>query len=418
MKIIIIQHKDFLNGSGGTEKIGCFLSNILSKNNFEVEIATNQDISGNPMFDLDEKVKVINIFDKNVSQKKLLELYNYSGRSPFFWLYYKIQKKYYKFCNKRLIKKMGGVDGFNEFNLYQRSQAWKSFIVESKPDLIITMSIGSLLEITFKNEYNIPIINSVNGRPDYDYSDVLWYRSKSEMELLKNSYKQLTAIQVLFDSYKNYLPNTFKGKSFTIPNPVFQINDSEIVNHHKEKQRFKIINVASLVTSCKQQHIAIEVFSKIAKKYPTWDLHFWGTGNDLEVLQSQVKQFKLEDRVFFNGFTKKPIDEMKKSDVFLFPSKYEGFPLALTEAMSVGLPSIGFQTCSGVNELIENNVNGFLVNNEKELQESLERLLLSKDLREQLGTNAHQMVKKYNENYISDKWIDLISEVSKKQDVL
>lgn len=411
MKIVIVQHSGFLNGTGGTEKIGCFLSNILSENNFEVEIATNQESGGKPMFELNEQVKITNIFDKNVPQKKLLELYNYKGRNPFFWIYYKIQKKNYKAYNKKFLKKMNGIDEFNKFNLYQRSQAWKNYIVKSNPDLIITMTINSLLEITFGNEYNIPIINSVNGRPDYDYSDILWYRSKMNMELLRDSYKHLTAIQVLFDSYKNYLPDTFKGKSFTIPNPVFQIDDLEIVNHYKEKERFKILNVASLVTSCKQQDIAINIFSKIADKYPTWDLHFWGIGDDLEALQNQVKQLKLEDRVFFNGFTKNPIAKMKESDVFIFPSKYEGFPLALTEAMSVGLPSIGFQTCSGVNELIENNVNGFLVNNESELQESLENLIISKDLRIQFGANAHHMMKKFNENNVSDKWIDVINQI-------
>lgn len=411
MKIVIIHHSGFLNGTGGTEKIGCFLSNILSENNFEVEIATNQESGGKPMFHLNEKVKITNIFDKNVPQKKLLELYNYKGRNPFFWIYYKIQKKYYKAYNKNFIKKMNGIDEFNKFNLYQRSQAWKNYIVKSNPDLIITMTINSLLEITFENEYNIPIINSVNGRPDYDYSDILWYRSKADMELLRDSYKNLTAIQVLFDSYKNYLPDTFKGKSFTIPNPVFQIDDSGIVNHYKEKERFKVLHVGSLVTSCKQQDVAINVFSKIADKYPAWDLHFWGIGDDLEALQNQVKQFKLEERVFFNGFTKNPIEKMKESDVFVFPSKYEGFPLALTEAMSVGLPSIGFQTCSGVNELIENNVNGFLVNNESELQESLENLIVSKDLRQQMGANAHQMMKKFNENNVSDKWIDVINQI-------
>ncbi|MFQ6599077.1 glycosyltransferase [Flavobacterium sp. C3NV] len=414
MKIVVIQHSGFLNGTGGTEKIGCFLSNILSENNFEVEIATNQESGGKPMFQLNEKVKITNIFDKNVPQKKLLELYNYKGRNPFSWIYYKIQKKYYKAYNKKFLKKMNGIDEFNKFNLYQRSQAWKNYIVKSNPDLIITMTINSLLEITFGNEYNIPIINSVNGRPDYDYSDILWYRSKSDMELLKDSYKHLTAIQVLFDSYKNYLPDTFKGKSFTIPNPVFQIDDSEIVNHYKEKERFKILNVASLVTSCKQQDIAINVFSRIAAKYSTWDLHFWGIGDDLEALQNQVDQLKLEDRVFFNGFTKNPIAKMKESDVFIFPSKYEGFPLALTEAMSVGLPSIGFQTCSGVNELIENNVNGFLVNNESELQESLENLIVNKDLRKQFGANAHHMMKKFNENNVSDKWIDVINQILTK----
>lgn len=410
MKIVIIQVRGFLNGSGGTEKIGCYLANNLAKNNFEVEIATNENTSGNSFFFLDEAVRITNIFDNQNIQKHLLDLNNYKGKNPFSWMFHKVKKKYAKLRNRILLKKMGGIDGLNTFNLYHRSQSWNKYIIRTKPDLIITMSIGSLLEITYTNNYKIPIINSVNGRPDYDYSDLLWYRSKSEMRLLKEAYKNLTAIQILFDSYKNYLPDTFKGKAVTISNPVLQVDDSEIVDHFREKERFAIINIASLVTSCKQQDIAISVFSRIANKYLNWDLHFWGVGNDLEILQSQVKKLGLDGRVFFNGFTNDPMSKMKESDLFIFPSKYEGFPLALVEAMSVGLPCVGFETCSGVNELIRHTSNGFLVKDEDAMCESLEVLMTDKDLRKKMGINAHEMVKKYNEKDVMNKWLDLITQ--------
>lgn len=410
MKILIVQHHGFLNGSGGTEKICCYLANNLVNNNFEVEIATNQNSHGSPFFSLDEKIKITNIFDSQVIQKSTLELHNYKGKNPFFWVYYKILKKYSKNYNKVLLKKWGGIDELNKFNLNNRSQAWGKYILESRPDLIITMSISSLLEISFKNDYNIPIINSVNGRPDYDYSDLLWYRSDKEMKLLKDAYKSLSGIQVLFESYKEYLPDTFKGKSFTITNPVFQIDDSEIVNHYNEKERFKIVNIATLATNCKQQDVAILVFSRLANKYLNWDLHFWGIGSDLEMLQNLVRQLNIEDRVFFNGFTSNPIDKLKESDVFIFPSKYEGFGLALVEAMTVGLPCIGFETCSGVNELIEHNKNGFLVKNEEEMKEALVALITNTDLRKEMGANAHEMAKKHNEKDVLDEWIGQINQ--------
>ncbi|REH01116.1 glycosyltransferase [Flavobacterium aquicola] len=413
MKIVIIQVRGFLNGSGGTEKIGCYLANNLAKNNFEVEIATNEHTSGNPFFPLDEMVQITNIFDKQHIQKHLLDLHNYKGKNPFSWMCHKVVKKYTKLRNKILLKKMGGIDGLNTFNLSHRSQAWNKYIIAAKPDLIITMNIGSLLEITYENNYEIPIINSVNGRPDYDYSDLLWYRSENEMRLIKESYKNLAAIQVLFDSYNNYLPDTFTGQAVTISNPVLQVNDSEIIDHCKEKERFKIINVASLVISCKQQDIAISVFSGVANKYLNWDLHFWGIGNDLEKLQNQVKVLGIEDRVFFNGFTSDPLEKMRESDLFIFPSKYEGFPLALVEAMSVGLPSVGFETCSGVNELIEHTANGFLAKDENAMRESLEVLMTNKNLRQQMGIIAHEMVKKYNEKDIMNKWLDLITQFRK-----
>ena len=52
---------------------------------------------------------------------------------------------------------------------------------------------------------------------------------------------------------------------------------------------------------------------------------------------------------------------VSNASVCAFPSKYEGFPLALTEAMSAGLPCVGFKSCTGVNGLIVDGENGFLV---------------------------------------------------------
>jgi len=415
MKILIIQHLNFINGSGGTEKIASFLANGFRQNQHEVEIATNQDISGNPIFPLEKGIKVSNIFSSDILQKSLQPIYNYEGKNPFLWIRHKIAKKRAKIFNKNLLKEMSGEDGLFKFNLNERAKAWKNHILQNNPDVIVTMSVSSLLEITFNNQLTIPIVNSVNGRPDYDYTDILWYRSKIEMSLLEESYKKLSAIQVLFKSYEDYLPKTFSGRSQVIPNPVFQVEDDEIVVHGNKKERYKIINIASLATSCKQQDIAISVFSKLAAKYPNWDLYFWGTGIDKEFLQNQIKQSNLQNRVFLEGFTDSPIEKLKESDIFIFPSKYEGFPLALSESMSVGLPALGFQTCSGVNELIENNVTGFLSSDAVEMQDQLEKLILDSELRSFLGKNAHQFMTQFNSELVLQKWLELANILAKTQ---
>lgn len=404
MKILFIQHKGFINGSGGTEKICSFLANEFCDLGHIVEIATNQDIDGKPVFSLNSKVLFTNIFDKNISQIEIQDTFNYNGFSPLKWIKYKIRKKSIKRKNKSLIKKIGGVDELFKFNLHHRAKAWKSYIDSSKPDIIITMSIGSLLEITFKNEYQIPIVNSTNGRPDYDYSDILWYRSPSEIALLKEAYKKLAGIQILFDSYKDFLPSTFIGKLKVIPNPVPQSLGNEMVNHKDIKSIYKIINIASLATDCKQQHIAIESFASISEYFPDWELHFFGVGNDFNFLSEKIKQLNLQDKIFLNGFTAKPIEELKISNIFIFPSKYEGFPLALTEAMSVGLPSIGFESCSGVNELIKHEINGFLANNTEEFTLYLEKLMQNESLRHKMGQNAYLEMEKYTPKTISNEW--------------
>ncbi|MBF04308.1 MAG: glycosyltransferase [Flavobacterium sp.] len=416
MKVVIVQHKNFLNSAGGTEKIACFLANNLVEKDCEVIVATNdENISGKPMFYLNPKVTIDNLFNPTFIQEEIITLFNYKGYNPFFWLYYKLKKKRDKIYNKKVLKKHGGIEGIYTHNLKERATLWKNYLNNIKPNVIITMSISSLVEITFGNEIQIPILNSVNGRPDYDYTDLLWYRSEIEMRLLQEAYAHLSGIQVLFDSYKAFLPDTFSGEAVTIPNPVIQMDINTIVHHEIPKKVYKIINIASLNSSCKQQDVAIHVFSKIAATYPNWNLEFWGVGNDLAILEEQVAQLQLENRIFFKGFTPEPLEKLKEADIFLFPSKYEGFPLALTEAMAVGLPVIGFQSCSGVNELIQNEKNGFLANDITEMQHKLEELIQNTELRKKMGFMGHESVKKYTEEVVFEKWFRFITQLNEKQ---
>ncbi|MFD2906694.1 glycosyltransferase [Sphingobacterium anhuiense] len=409
MKILLVQHLYFINGSGGTEKICSFLANSFVNNGHQVEIATNENISGKAIFKLHSLVKVTNIYSPDLIQKNQIPISNYSGSNPFNWLIHKIRKKYAKAYNSILKMSMKGEQNLFVYNLERRAKAWKTYIDEVKPDVIITMSIGSLLEITYNNEITVPIIDSVNGRPDYDYTNIFGGRKPFEVKLLKNSFQNLAGVQLLFAGYSDYLPDCFVGKVAVIPNPVPRIK--EFVNHFISKDRYKVIHIARLDMACKQQHLAIESFAKLAPQYINWDFELWGVGSDMQRLQKQITDLNMEDRIFLKGFTEDPIQKLKEADIFIFPSKYEGFGLALAEAMSAGLPAIGFKSCSGVNEIIKHNETGFLVNDNIELCVCLEKLMVSPALRDQLGKNAKISIEDFSEESISEKWQKFVQEI-------
>ncbi|QQS94176.1 glycosyltransferase [Sphingobacterium spiritivorum] len=413
MKILFVQHLYFLNGSGGTEKICSFLANGFANSGHEVIIATNQHSDGKPMFALEKNIIVTNIYDATVPQQNLKTLYNYKGKNPVLWLISKIKKKSSKLYNSLLRKKFGGDEGIYKYNLLHRSRQWKSYLDGLQPNLIITMSISSVLEITYQNTIQIPIVNSVNGRPDYDYSDILGYRSPIEMKLLEDSFKELSAIQIMFDSYREFLPKAFRGKCCIISNPVPQTLESELVDHSKSKDTYCIIHVGRLDDDCKQQSVAIDIFSELACSYSNWNLELWGLGADEQKLKDRIEQHKLEDRIFLKGFTEAPVEKMKNADIFIFPSKYEGFGLALGEAMSAGLPSLAFRSCSGVNELIDNGKTGFLAENSLHMKQQLEQLIQSAELRASIGQQAHEAMKEYDPDSILEAWKNMILGLKK-----
>ena len=118
----------------------------------------------------------------------------------------------------------------------------------------------------------------------------------------------------------------------------------------------------------------------------------------------QIKEYKLNNQIFCHNRTNAPYEVLADSSICAFPSKYEGFPLALTEAMSIGLPCIGFASCTGVNEIIEDEKNGFLVDDVEGFADKLRILMNNPELCVKLGENGKCKMKLYEDKVVYDKW--------------
>ena len=90
-------------------------------------------------------------------------------------------------------------------------------------------------------------------------------------------------------------------------------------------------------------------------------LDIWGDGPEKEHLQKLILTERMENNVFLRGNTKQVHQKLAEADIYLLTSFQEGFPNALSEAMTVGLPSVSFHCHSGMDELVQDGVNGFLV---------------------------------------------------------
>jgi len=130
-----------------------------------------------------------------------------------------------------------------------------------------------------------------------------------------------------------------------------------------------------------------------------WEWRIAGDGPQMQALQSLAQELGIDDRVFFLGWqSREQIRESyRQANVFLFPSRHEGMPNAILEAMSSGLPVIA--TCiAGNEELVIQGQTGYLVPSEdiESLQDELKQLLNNSALRQQMGEASRRRVE---ENY-------------------
>jgi len=121
-----------------------------------------------------------------------------------------------------------------------------------------------------------------------------------------------------------------------------------------------------------------------------------GDGPLMEDMQSQVQAAGLSGQIVFEGVCDDILDRMARADIFLLPSKWEGMPMTVIEAMGTGLPIVASRV-GGVPDMVTDGESGLLIPPTAEaLAQAIERLVKDEALRERLGTQARQEARRFS----------------------
>lgn len=199
-----------------------------------------------------------------------------------------------------------------------------------------------------------------------------------------------------------------------IPNPIYPSSHLAKPDAPGRNRRFRVIAIGRL-NQQKGFDVLIDAFAILADKQPLWDLVIFGEGDQRVSLERTIAKLDLSDRIKLLGLTSKPVEELASSNIMAFSSRYEGFPNALGEALSVGLPSVGFRNVSGVDDLIVHDETGILVDQEGNIEafaNALGKLMDDPALRTQMGYAAQQHSSKWTPKKILAQWDNLLSPMS------
>jgi len=165
------------------------------------------------------------------------------------------------------------------------------------------------------------------------------------------------------------------------------------------KVPLQIVCVGRLVAA-KGQHILLQAFSRVRSKGQAVHLTYIGDGPDRTSLEREAAEYRLGEHVTFRGALNhdQTREQMAKADIFALASFAEGIPVALMEAMAMGIPCVS-TSVAGIPELIRDNVDGLLVppSSAESFASAIESLVLDHALRERLGTTGRaHVVEHYN----------------------
>jgi len=156
----------------------------------------------------------------------------------------------------------------------------------------------------------------------------------------------------------------------------------------------------------KAQDVLIAAFAEIAARHPDWKLAFLGSGPLRANLQAQAEELNIAGRVEWLAPTATPYPHYAEASIFALPSRYEGTPNALLEAMGMGLAAVVSNASPGPLEVIEDDINGLIVpvDDPLALAAALDRLIRDADLRRRLGSKALQVRQTHAIEVVIARW--------------
>ena len=186
-------------------------------------------------------------------------------------------------------------------------------------------------------------------------------------------------------------------------------NQVREINYFPDIKREKIIlAVGRFNDISKGFDLLIQSFALV--KNEDWRLVFAGGDENGQHLRNIASNYNVLHRIDFLGKVLRIDEVYAKASIFVIPSRSEGFPNALCEAMAAGLPCISFDFVAGPRDIIDNGKNGIIVEfgNLEKLAEEIDLLISNEELRFKLGANAKFISDTLGKKNITKKIIDFI----------
>jgi glycosyltransferase involved in cell wall biosynthesis len=348
-------------GAGGAERVATLLANEWSENGHDVTLVTFDVPGTEPFFAI----------DPGVSLRELSAA-----------------------ASDGLSAKLG--------TNVARVSRLRSLLRELRPDVVVAfMTEANVIALWAAAGLGVPVVISERNQPD---RPGLGRAHKLARRL---TYPFASAMVVQTDAIASWGKARFRIPIHVIPNPV-RLGDGKARRPDGDVQW--ITSLGRLAPQ-KGFDILITSFAAVAGKHSKWRLVIYGEGPGRPLLERLRAESGCADRILLPGLTRDAAEALSKASLFVLPSRFEGYPNALLEALAQGLPVLATSCPGGTVEILANGVHGMLVppDNVGAMTRALGAMLSDRDLRDAYAWKARRAVTGLDVATVAKRWLDLFA---------
>lgn len=157
----------------------------------------------------------------------------------------------------------------------------------------------------------------------------------------------------------------------------------------------------------KNHEMLLKSYKKVLIKHKNLKLNLIGDGEKREEIENIARTLDISRHISFLGLKSTVYDFLNEADIFILPSRWEGMPITIIEAMASALPIVATNV-GGIPDMIKDNYSGLLVDvDEDRLAEALNELITKYDKREKFGRNAVKESEKFSSQRMANEYVKI-----------
>lgn len=217
--------------------------------------------------------------------------------------------------------------------------------------------------------------------------------------LRRLSYRHADLVVAQTQDAAGWLERNCRARVRVIPNALRELPSLE-------SRREPLIVAVGRLTEEKGFDLLLRAFALLQRQFPEWRVCIVGEGVERNALVRLSEELELTQRVEFVGEVREVDGWLARASLLVHPSRREGFPNAVLEAMGMGVAVICANCRAGPSELIEDGINGRLVpvDDVGALARAMSELMASPDSRDALGRAARMVRQRFGQEQIMEGW--------------